>query len=123
MRRFALVAAAAIAGLAFLSAHGNTQTAGTPPASGASDAYQQLSLFSQVFEKMRSDHVEEVSDETLVEGAIDGRLTPLACADADQHTKDADAEEPQIGRGRNELSEQRGGDADRQADRRNERGR
>jgi carboxyl-terminal processing protease len=78
MKRFALgAAAAAIAWLAFLSPPGNTQTTGTPPASDASDTYQQLNLFGQVFEKVRSDYVEEVSDETLVETAINGMLSSL----------------------------------------------
>jgi carboxyl-terminal processing protease len=79
MKRFALVAAAAaIAGLAFLSAPGNTQTAGTPPAAKSnSDTYRQLNLFAEVFERVRSDYVEEVSDETLIETAINGMLSSL----------------------------------------------
>jgi carboxyl-terminal processing protease len=79
MKRFALVAAAAaIAGLAFLSIPGNTQTAGTPPAAKSnSDTYRQLNLFAEVFERVRSDYVEEVSDETLVETAINGMLSSL----------------------------------------------
>src|SRR3984893_12932076 len=79
MNLFALVAAAAaIAGLAFLSVPGNTQTAGTPPpAKSNSDTYRQLNLFGEVFERVRSDYVEEVSDETLVETAINGMLSSL----------------------------------------------
>jgi carboxyl-terminal processing protease len=78
MKRFALVAAtAAIAGLAFLSVPGNTQTAGAPPAKSNSDTYRQLNLFAEVFERVRSDYVEEVSDETLVETAINGMLSSL----------------------------------------------
>src|ERR1700736_1233135 len=79
MKRFALVAAAAaIAGLAFLAVPGNTQTAGTPPAAKSnSDTYRQLNLFAEVFERVRSDYVEEVSDETLVETAINGMLSSL----------------------------------------------
>jgi carboxyl-terminal processing protease len=79
MKRFALVAAAAaIAGLAFLSVPGNTQSAGTAPAAKSnSDTYRQLNLFAEVFERVRSDYVEEVSDETLVESAINGMLSSL----------------------------------------------
>jgi carboxyl-terminal processing protease len=78
MKRFALVAAtAAIAGLAFLSVPGNTQTASSPPAKSNSDTYRQLNLFAEVFERVRSDYVEEVSDETLVETAINGMLSSL----------------------------------------------
>jgi carboxyl-terminal processing protease len=79
MKRFALVAvAAAIAAAALLSYPGNTQTAGTPPAAKSnSDTYRQLNLFAEVFERVRSDYVEEVSDETLVETAINGMLSSL----------------------------------------------
>src|SRR5882672_3435303 len=78
MKRFALVAAAAaIAALALLTGPGNTQSAGTPPAKSNSDTYRQLNLFAEVFERVRSDYVEEVSDETLVESAINGMLTSL----------------------------------------------
>lgn len=42
-----------------------------------SDTYRQLDLFSNVFEKVRSDYVEKVSDEQLVEAAINGMLTSL----------------------------------------------
>ncbi|HEY8872754.1 MAG TPA: S41 family peptidase, partial [Stellaceae bacterium] len=41
------------------------------------DTYKQLNLFGDVFELVRSDYVDEVSDETLVEGAINGMLTAL----------------------------------------------
>src|SRR5258707_8455701 len=79
MKRFALVAAAAAtAAVAFVSIPGITQTAGTtPPAKSNSDTYRQLNLFAEVFERVRSDYVEEVSDETLVESAINGMLTSL----------------------------------------------
>lgn len=39
--------------------------------------YQMLSLFSEVFEKVRADYVEEVSDKELIEAAIQGMLTSL----------------------------------------------
>jgi carboxyl-terminal processing protease len=79
MKRFALVAAAAaIAAVALLGGPGNTQTAGTPPAAKSnSDTYRQLNLFAEVFERVRSDYVEEVGDETLVETAINGMLSSL----------------------------------------------
>src|SRR6266849_871295 len=79
MKRFALGAAvAATALVAFLNVPGNTQTAGgAPPAKSNSDTYRQLNLFAEVFERVRSDYVEEVSDETLVERAINGMLSSL----------------------------------------------
>ncbi len=45
--------------------------------SGSSDTYRQLQLFGDVFERVRSDYVEEVTDETLIEKAINGMLTSL----------------------------------------------
>ncbi len=79
MKRFAFVAAAtATAIVALVSIPGITQTAGpTPPAKSNSDTYRQLNLFAEVFERVRSDYVEEVGDETLVETAINGMLSSL----------------------------------------------
>ena len=51
-----------------------------PPAvsqSSNSDTYRQLQLFGDVFERVRSDYVEEVTDESLIEKAINGMLTSL----------------------------------------------
>jgi carboxyl-terminal processing protease len=45
--------------------------------SNTSDTYQQLNLFGDVFEKVRSDYVEPVTDEKLIEAAIEGMLTSL----------------------------------------------
>jgi carboxyl-terminal processing protease len=41
------------------------------------ETYRQLNLFGDVFERVRSDYVEEVTDETLIESAINGMLTSL----------------------------------------------
>jgi carboxyl-terminal processing protease len=41
------------------------------------ETYKELTLFGDVFEKVRSDYVDETSDDTLVEGAINGMLTSL----------------------------------------------
>jgi len=49
--------------------------AAAPPTS--SDTYRQLDLFGEVFERVRADYVEEVSDEQLVEAAINGMLSAL----------------------------------------------
>jgi len=45
--------------------------------SSNTETYQQLNLFGDVFDKVRSDYVEPVTDEKLVEAAIDGMLTSL----------------------------------------------
>ncbi len=42
-----------------------------------SDTYRQLKLFSDVFERVRADYVEEVTDEQLIEFAIQGMLSTL----------------------------------------------
>lgn len=43
----------------------------------ASETYRQLNLFGDVFERVRSDYVEKVTDEQLIEYAIKGMLTNL----------------------------------------------
>lgn len=42
-----------------------------------SETYKQLDLFADVFERVRSEYVEEVSDEDLISAAINGMLTSL----------------------------------------------
>ena len=42
-----------------------------------SETYRQLNLFGDVFERVRADYVEKVSDENLIEAAINGMLTSL----------------------------------------------
>ena len=41
------------------------------------DTYRQLELFGNVFERVRKDYVEDVSDQDLIEAAINGMLTSL----------------------------------------------
>ncbi len=49
----------------------------TPANAAAIDTYRQLNLFGDVFEKIRSDYVEEPEDSQLVESAINGMLSAL----------------------------------------------
>ncbi|MEC7489733.1 MAG: S41 family peptidase [Pseudomonadota bacterium] len=42
-----------------------------------SETYRQLNLFGDIFERVRADYVEEISDEKLIEAAINGMLTSL----------------------------------------------
>ena len=42
-----------------------------------SETYRQLNLFGDIFERVRADYVEEVSDKTLIEAAVNGMLTSL----------------------------------------------
>src|SRR5689334_10640641 len=48
-----------------------------PQSSNNAETYKQLNLFGDVFELVRSDYADEVTDDTLVEGAINGMLTSL----------------------------------------------
>ena len=41
------------------------------------EKYKYLDLFGQVFDRVRSTYVEEVSDQELIEKAIDGMLSGL----------------------------------------------
>src|SRR5438445_8199438 len=43
----------------------------------SAETYKQLNLFGEVFERVRAEYVDEVSDDTLVELAINGMLTSL----------------------------------------------
>ncbi|WP_188577237.1 S41 family peptidase [Azorhizobium oxalatiphilum] len=73
----ALVAVAAVQPRLFL---------GTAAEAAASDTYRQLSLFGDVFERIRSDYVEKPDDAKLVEAAVNGMLTSL-----DPHSSYMDA--------------------------------
>src|ERR1700686_3527733 len=41
------------------------------------DAYSQLNLFGEVFERVKTDYVEKPDDTKLIEGAINGMVTAL----------------------------------------------
>jgi carboxyl-terminal processing protease len=75
MKRLGLIAATA-ATVVFLGTPAVPQTQ-TPSTKSNPDTYRQLDLFATVFERVRSDYVEEVGDEQLVEAAINGMLTSL----------------------------------------------
>src|ERR687890_2840070 len=65
------ISAAALAGVLFLApgcAYSETNS---------SETYRQLNLFGDVFERVRSEYVEPVTDEQLIETAINGMLTSL----------------------------------------------
>ena len=53
-----------------------------PVAAEDAETYRQLDLLGDVFERVRRDYVEEVSDSELIEAAIDGMLSSL-----DPHSK------------------------------------
>ncbi|HEX8449547.1 MAG TPA: peptidase S41, partial [Allosphingosinicella sp.] len=41
------------------------------------ETYRELDQFMSVFERVRSEYVEQVDDKTLIRGAIDGMLASL----------------------------------------------
>jgi len=49
----------------------------SPGTGNSTDTYRQLNLFGEVFERVRADYVEQVTDEKLVESAINGMLSAL----------------------------------------------
>jgi carboxyl-terminal processing protease len=72
MKRLGMIAAAAAAVFMF-TLHQDVGAA----SSNTPDSYKQLNLFGDVFELVRAQYVDDVSDETLIEGAINGMLTSL----------------------------------------------
>jgi carboxyl-terminal processing protease len=72
MKRLGLIAALAGA-LLILPLRQDVGAASTNTA----ETYKELNVFGDVFEKVRSDYVDEVTDDTLIEGAINGMLTSL----------------------------------------------
>jgi len=77
MRRFGLIVAFATA-LLIVPMRRDLDAASTnPSATNTAETYKELNLFGDVFEKVRSEYVDEVTDDTLIEGAINGMLTSL----------------------------------------------
>jgi len=74
MKRSGLIAAAAVATTLLLVPLRQDVGAATP---NSADTYKQLDLFGEVFSLVRSNYVDEVNDDNLVESAINGMLTSL----------------------------------------------
>src|SRR5438105_6653775 len=74
MKRSVLIAAAA-ATLMVIGLHQDVDAASQ--SANTAETYKQLNLFGDVFELVRNDYVDDVKDDTLVEGAINGMLTAL----------------------------------------------
>ncbi len=76
MKRTGLIAAVAGAAVLFTLAQ---DVGAAPPTSSSNtpDTYKQLNLFGDVFELVRNNYVDSVTDDTLVEGAINGMLVSL----------------------------------------------
>jgi carboxyl-terminal processing protease len=74
MRRFALLAGGALLGALVT---GSVAQFGGNATAAATDTYRQLNLFGDVFERIRSDYVEEPEEAKLIESAINGMLSGL----------------------------------------------
>ena len=88
MRKTTLLLLGAAAGVALtlVSTQPRIVFNGTSAKAAAADTYRQLSLFGDVFERVRADYVEKPDDAKLVELAINGMLTGL-----DPHSSYMDA--------------------------------
>ena len=78
MRKYSMLVVGALlgAGLVVGLGQGRQFIAGRAVAAAA-DTYRQLNLFGDVFERIRSDYVEQPDDAKLVESAINGMLSSL----------------------------------------------
>src|SRR6266404_593205 len=81
-----LLGAAAGAALTLITTQPRILFDGSSAKAAAADTYRQLSLFGDVFERVRSDYVEKPDDGKLVETAINGMLAGL-----DPHSSYMDA--------------------------------
>src|SRR5262245_63145246 len=72
-----LLGAAAGAALTLITTQPRIVFDGSSARAAAADTYRQLSLFGDVFERVRSDYVEKPDDSKLVESAINGMLAGL----------------------------------------------
>jgi len=88
MRKTSLILLGAAAGavLTLMTTQPRLVFDGSSAKAASADAYKQLSLFGDVFERVRSDYVEKPDDAKLVESAINGMLTGL-----DPHSSYMDA--------------------------------
>ncbi len=81
-----LLGAAAGAALTLMTTQPRIVFEGSSAKAAAADTYRQLSLFGDVFERVRADYVEKPDDSKLVESAINGMLAGL-----DPHSSYMDA--------------------------------
>jgi carboxyl-terminal processing protease len=78
IRRFAvLLAGVAVGALVTVAVTQPQFLSSSKAVAAGSDAYRQLNLFGDVFERVRADYVEAPDDTQLVESAINGMLTGL----------------------------------------------
>jgi len=73
----ALIGGVAIGAFAFRPDLVSAQSVTADKNNGDTNTYEQLNLFGEVFERIRSSYVEPVKDDALVESAINGMLSGL----------------------------------------------
>ncbi|GEP00254.1 S41 family peptidase [Methylobacterium haplocladii] len=87
MRKVSLVLVGAFLGVGVSAVSTHTQLlSGTSAVAASAETYRQLSLFGDVFEKVRTDYVEKPEESKLIETAVNGMLTAL-----DPHSSYMDA--------------------------------
>ena len=76
MRKTSLILLGAAAGVAvtLIATQPRIVLDGARAQAAAADTYRQLSLFGDVFERVRADYVEKPDDSKLIESAINGML-------------------------------------------------
>ena len=73
----AMIGGVAIGAFTFRPDLVSAQSVTAEKSSGDTNTYEQLNLFGEVFERIRSSYVEPVKDDALVESAINGMLSGL----------------------------------------------
>ena len=76
MRKY-VIAFLVIATMAVAAPFALQQNAARAQQTNSDETYRLLNMFGDVFERIRADYVEEVSDEELLEAAVNGMLTSL----------------------------------------------
>ncbi|MCC2113537.1 MAG: peptidase S41, partial [Hyphomicrobiales bacterium] len=78
MRKVSVLFAGALMGAAAMATMSQLNDwLGAAANAAASDTYRQLNLFGDVFERVRSDYVEQPEESELIENAINGMLSAL----------------------------------------------
>ncbi|HVI51692.1 MAG TPA: S41 family peptidase [Candidatus Sulfotelmatobacter sp.] len=77
MIRKLMITAGACALLALSPTLATADETKAPAAASNTDTYRLLGMFGDVFERVRADYVEPVSDEEMIEAALNGMLTSL----------------------------------------------
>ena len=87
IRRASLVIVGALLGATAMSV---VYSAGVPAQAAGSSTYRELSIFGDVFERVRAQYVTPPDEQKLVESAISGMLTSLDPHSSYMNAKDAD---------------------------------